>query len=85
MERIVPAGTDRQLRARDLDALPIGSVVLDGGNKYDEHCAWTKTDDTAREARTAWAAVQWTMDRLNDELVREFGPITLLWSPGGDA
>lgn len=75
------------LTVEDLDALPVGSVVLDGAVVH-ERCAWTKTDDTCRVddegevLRTAWASVQWTMDRTSGELIDEFGPIILLWEAG---
>ena len=78
---------ERHLTAEDLRTLPVGAVVLDGGNKYSatERCAWSKSDDTARQdecgdrLRTAWASVVWSMDRTDEELITEFGPIFLLW------
>jgi hypothetical protein len=74
----------------DLDALPVGAVVLDHATGADTDgraggvvggpVAWTKTDHTMRtETETAWTSVFWAMDRTSEELVTEFGPLTLLW------
>lgn len=72
------------LSVDDLADLPVGAVVLDAGRYYNERCAWTKTNDTAREISEAWASVQWATDRTGAELRDQFGPLTLLWD-GGDA
>lgn len=75
-----------KLNEEELNTLPVGSVVLDSGSgAYLERCAWTKTSDSARvddEHPFVWMSAQWTMDRLDHELVEQFGPICLVWDAG---
>jgi hypothetical protein len=72
----------------ELEALPVGTVVLDV-----KEWSWTKVDDTEREdedgpLRAAWACVAWKQDRTEWEMFHDtqgigesVGPFTVLWTP----
>lgn len=78
------------LTAADLDALPVGAVVLDSGHPEvapDERCAWQKSDDTHLQdeygdrLKDAWGSIQWAVDKTGAALAEGHSPIRLLWHP----
>lgn len=78
-----------------LDALPVGSVILDRHRD-----SWQKSDDTERKdedgynLRSAWASVVWSSDRTAREMFEglglgsgdyeKCGPFRVLYNPAAD-
>lgn len=80
--------------AAELDALPVGTVVLDRhGDVWQKHDDTERTDDDGERLRSAWASTAWVTDRTPAEMfgglrgARDYTqvhPFTVLHVPGRD-
>ena len=71
---------------RDLDALPVGSVVLARHKEHHDTWPWSKTDDTdlrdedGYQRSWAWACVAYRDDRSSADLLIQSDAVIVLWS-----
>lgn len=75
--------------AAELDALPVGSVILDRGGIAWQKCDYTDRRVEGRQPPTVWASASYLFDYLSDELIvrlptpagQTIAPFTVLYRP----
>lgn len=70
---------------RDLEVLPVGTVVMARHKSHGDTWPWVKTDDTelldddGERRNRAWACVAYTEDRSDADLLIQSDAVVMVW------